>query len=313
MRFPFSNEFKNVRGATPDEIGMTLADFATQVPADQEIVELGVFQGRTALIMAWGARQGNGAHVTGIDAWDLEGNTYDAPFNEPASENWARYRIRELGYDRDITLIKNFASDEAARWAVAAEGEGRDGQKIGLLFIDDDHSYEGARRAVEDWAPHLAPGAIIAIDDYEHPDWPGVAMAVTDLVDEGVIESIEIFHGRLAVTRLAEGAPDRRNGGAPLVPVAITSEGVSPSPYPAVAGQVADEPEPSVLQTVDTSVSISDRGLVQEDELVNIDAGTPIEDLNLSRLKTLAKVRHIRLGARKDLREDILQALRDGE
>ena len=62
--FPFPPEFRQVRGATPDEIGFTLADFAKQVPADQEIVEIGVFRGRTAILMAWGAKQGNGAHVT---------------------------------------------------------------------------------------------------------------------------------------------------------------------------------------------------------------------------------------------------------
>lgn len=341
-RFPFTKEFKNVRGATPDEIGMTLADFALRVPADQEIVELGVFQGRTALIMAWGAKQGHGAHVTGIDAWDLEGNTYGPPFNEADSENWARYRITELGYADRITLHKNFASDEAAVWSAGVD----DARLIGLLFVDDDHDYSGARRAVEDWAPHLADGAVIAVDDYGHPDWPGVKMAVDDLVDEGVLAPVEIYHERLAVTRLTDTGKRQ----ADLQPTAITSEGVSPSPYPAVAGQVAADPVNTVWRSpdiqiydgswaepdadgftdgshggsphesndpdqVDTEVSGEEPPLritVHEGELSGVAEGTSIEDLTIPQLKTLARRRNIILGVRKDKRSEILQALKDG-
>lgn len=314
--FPFSREFKEVRGATPDEIGMTLADFATGVPADQEIVELGVFQGRTALILAWGAKQGYGAHVTGIDAWDLEGNTYGPPFNEAESERWAQYRIQELGYADRITLVKNFASDAAVIWAT---GCGLTNRPIGLLFVDDDHSYEGARRAVEDWAPHLAPGAIIAIDDYGHPDWPGVEMAVTDLVNEGVLYPVQIYHERLAVTRLAEAAPGALSRGL----TAITSEGVSPSPVATEPG--CQHPEctlehphagPAELAVSDTEVSTDVPGLrtvVSTGELTGVVAGTPIGELTIPQLKTLARRRNIVLGVRKDKRDLILQALADGK
>jgi len=340
--FPFSREFKEVRGATPDEIGMTLADFATGVPADQEIVELGVFQGRTALILAWGAKQGYGAHVTGIDAWDLEGNTYGPPFNEADSERWAQYRIQELGYADRITLVKNFASDAAAIWGDPEKWLIGRVKPIGLLFVDDDHSYAGARRAVEDWAPHLAPGAIIAIDDYGHPDWPGVEMAVTDLVNEGVLYPVQIYHERLAVTRLAEAAPGALSRGL----TAITSEGVSPSPVAPVSTEpgcqhadcVLDHPHagPAVLRStleaewekVDpegvaelkrTAAEIdneeSRRGNVSPEESLFVEGTSPnqpIEELNTVQLRALAKRREIVLGTRKDKRAEMLQALKDG-
>lgn len=231
-RFPFTTEFKHVRGATPDEIGMTLADYAVRVPADQEIVELGVFQGRTALIMAWGAKLGHGAHVTGIDPWDLEGNVYDPPFTEADSRRWAEYRINELGYGDAITLIQAFSHDVAEWWIP---------RPVGLLYVDGDHTKEGARRDIESWAPHLVPGAVIAVDDYGHPDWPGVGQAVDELVAEGFLAPIELFHNRLAVTRLADGLivhtgetnPEAASiiTGLPVETfTAITSEGVEPVP-----------------------------------------------------------------------------------
>lgn len=299
--------FKNVRGATPEEVMVALADLAAQVPADQEIVELGVFQGRSALQLAWGASQGHGAHVTAVDAWDLEGNTYGPPFTDPDSRILARTNIESLGYADKIRLVQNFASDEAARY---------DGPPVGLLFVDDDHEYSGARRAVEDWAPHLAPGATIAVDDYGHPDWPGVAMAVDDLVNEGVLEPIALHADRLAVTRLSTG--QRRTV------TAITSEGVTPSPYPAVGGQVADGPEAApeklaaeievAAQEPDSEVSSEDwawKVTPEEAVRLSLPAG-PVADLNTGQLRALAKDRGIVLGQRKDKRDAMLQALRDG-
>lgn len=213
--FPFPPSFRYVVGATPDEIGFTLADFAKNVPADQEIVELGVYQARTALIMAWGAGEGHGAHVTAIDAWDLLGNVYSPPFTLAETRAAAEHNVRSVGYEDRVMLINAFSHEMAERWRFP----GMPQRPIGLLFVDGDHTKEGARRDIEAWAPHLAPGAVIAVDDYGHPDWPGVAEAVDELVTKGFLEPVEVYHDRLAVTRLA----DREI-------TAITSEGVEPEP-----------------------------------------------------------------------------------
>jgi hypothetical protein len=351
------SEFKNVQAATPEDIMMALADFATQVPADQEIVELGVFMGRTALMMAWGARQGSGAHITAVDAWDLPGNTYDAPFTDPETPRWAAHWVSTLGYDSDVTLVKAFAHEIATDW------KNWNGKPVGLLFVDDDHSAEGARRAIETWAPHLAPGARIAVDDYGHPDWPGVAEAVDAMVSEGVLEPIEIFHDRLAVTRLTSTVENadaviKLTGGKkwtePRI-TAITSDGVWPSPNrrPGLAwdtagddddlpsefrpsAEAAEEKVPEIdraaleaeWERVDPDGVaalrelaakfdgvVSRRGYVQpgEERVAEVELpGTPIEDLAIPALKALAKHRGIVLGVRKDKRDLILQALRDG-
>jgi hypothetical protein len=300
--------FKRVRAATPEDVMMALADFAAQVPADQEIVELGVFQGRSALMMAWGASLGHGAHVTGIDPWDLPGNVYDPPFTEPGSRRWAFHHVKTLGFSRRISLVQGFSTNVARTYA---------GPPVGLLYVDGDHTKQGARRDIEAWAPHLAPGATIAVDDYGHPDWPGVAEAVDELVAEGVLEPVQVFHGRLAVTRLTTtpGEPGRT--------MAITSEGVHPSPEPTEepearsvvvphTGAVPPERTEVVeLPEPDTGAS-TDRMTVRAGELEGVAEGTSVEKLNTGQLRALAKVRGIILGARKDKRADMLQAIRDG-
>jgi predicted O-methyltransferase YrrM len=340
--------FKNVRAATPEDVMMALADLASQVPAGLEIVELGVFQGRTALQLAWGAEQGNGNHVTAIDPWELEGNVYDPPFTDRGSRIQAFHNVESLGYADKIRLVQGFSHDEAEVWPYVGEDS-----KVGLLYVDGDHTEEGARRDIVAWAPHLAPGAVIAVDDYGHPDWPGVGRAVDTLVAEGFLAPIDLYHDRLAVTRLAFKLPD--DAAETLTPItAITSEGVSPSPYPA-AGQVAvpyQVTESSVLQPLpvertwapgdspvlpevdpgsyapdavdllfdgpDTEVPTDPavdrhREVVNAGELDGITNGTPIEELTIPDLKALAKHRGIVLGARKDKRDLILQALRDGK
>jgi hypothetical protein len=350
-RYPFTRELKEVRGATPDEIGMVLADFAAGVPADHEIVELGVFQARTALIMAWGAKQGNGAHVTAIDPWDLEGNVYDPPFTEIDSKRWAEYRVRELGYAERIELVQAFSFEVGSDWS---------GKPVGLLFVDGDHTRDGARLDIETWAPHLAPGAIIAVDDYHHPDWPGVAEAVDELVAEGVLAPVTIYHERLAVTKLTDRQEWATTGHAaePIgelthsqrglasdMPVrAITGEGVDPAPVTREADIPGIGPVKIVEERADrpdlggdTGVSINSledewrrvdpdgvaaleksaeelkaREVVAEGEVGGVAAGTSIEELNTGQLRVLAKARGIRLGVRKDKRDAMLQALRDG-
>ncbi|HEU4751980.1 MAG TPA: class I SAM-dependent methyltransferase [Armatimonadota bacterium] len=300
--------FKRVKALTPEDIMITLADLAAQVPADQEIIELGVFHGRTALMMAWGASLGHGAHVTGIDPWDLPGNTYPAEFTESGPRRWAAHHVKTLGFSRRVSLVQGFSADVARTYA---------GPPVGLLYVDGDHTKEGARQDIEVWAPHLAPGATIAVDDYGNENYPGVAEAVDELVAEGVLEAVQVFHDRLAVTRLTT-TPEE-----PGRTTAVTSEGVHPSPYPAAPGQVAEEPEPPHAPPVDTGeleltphpdTDVStDRMTVRAGELEDVAEGTSVDDLGTVQLRALAKARGIKLGARKDKRADMLQALRDGK
>lgn len=321
---PFPRHFKQVRGLTPEEIGIALADFAAQVPRDQAIVELGVFHGKTALQMAWGASQenglGNGAHVWAIDPWDLPGNVYAPEGGMADNRAWARYWVRGLGYSNAITLVHQFSRDAAGLWTVAPGMGGLGERPVGLLYVDGDHTYAGARSDIEAWAPHLAPGARIAIDDYLNENYSEVKQAVDDLVAEGVLAPVEVYHDRLAVTRLASAGDN--------VPRAVTSEGVSPSPVAAGKAQtyqvgsatvapvssaepdevdaMFDQPDPR------RDIEVSTRETVQAGELQGVPATTKIEALTLPNLKALAKHRGITLGARKDKRDLILQALRDG-
>lgn len=195
---------RKLPGLTPEEVALTLADLAAQVPPERAIVELGVYQGRTLLYLAWGARQGQGAHVWGIDPWDLPGKRVPyagkvrKAYTDPGVRAWARYNVKALGYSNQITLKRAFSTEVGARW---------NGPPVGLLYVDGDHRYDAVCADVRAWTPHLADDAMIAFDDHDdgHPE---VVQAVADMVAEGILHPVQMFHDRLAVTRLGGGNPE---------------------------------------------------------------------------------------------------------
>lgn len=197
---------------TPGLIGkptaVRLGRIAGDVPADQCVVEIGVFLARTTAFLATGALAGNGAHVYGIDPWDLPGERYPYQwlndggrkrrqirqmFTLTSTREQAEQLISDAGLEDQVTLIREFSTKAAAEW---------DGPLIGLLMVDGDHRPEHVRADWEAWRHHLAPDAVIAWDDY-HPGWPGVKQVVDELVANREIvltEVIERRNGALALT-----------------------------------------------------------------------------------------------------------------
>jgi predicted O-methyltransferase YrrM len=66
------------------------------------------------------------------------------------------------------------------RWA-GAEGPEHAAAPVDLLFIDSTHTREDTIAEVRAWRPRMAPGAIVALHDYDNPAFPGVREAVDEL------------------------------------------------------------------------------------------------------------------------------------
>ena len=58
------------------------------------------------------------------------------------------------------------------------------------VYIDADHSYEGAKEDIELWFPKVKRGGYISGHDYRHRrlKWYGVKRAVTELIEEHNLE-----------------------------------------------------------------------------------------------------------------------------
>ena len=74
--------------------------------------------------------------------------------------------------------IRFVAVDGAAGAAAHAGG-------VELLFVDSTHERAATLAELRAWEPRLVDGALVALHDYGHPDFPGVAEAVRELGIEG--------------------------------------------------------------------------------------------------------------------------------
>lgn len=176
-------------GLVSAEVGETLASYAAEVPKDQAIVELGSFKGKSTCYLAAGAKDGNGAHVYAVDAWDLAGNnTGRFGFAEPSVRDAFDAQVRSMRFANRITACQGFSVDVAASW---------DGPPVGLLFIDADHGEASVRADFEAWKPNLAPGATVIFDDYDTPRNPGVQAVVDSLAGEWRVAAGQLAVGRL--------------------------------------------------------------------------------------------------------------------
>jgi predicted O-methyltransferase YrrM len=133
------------------------------------VVEIGRFKGGSTLIMA-------SALPDGVELWSYDAHVALRP-DMPGSLLDAELRgaLERFGLDAQVKLI-------------VADSRTADPppQPIELLFIDGDHTYEGAKADFERWGAFVAPGGRVLFHDavdlggYGNV-YPGVARAVAEI------------------------------------------------------------------------------------------------------------------------------------
>lgn len=61
----------------------------------------------------------------------------------------------------------------------------RDHQAVDLLYIDSSHGRQETIDELQAWHRSLRPGTLVVLDDFTHPDFPGVREAVDELELDG--------------------------------------------------------------------------------------------------------------------------------
>jgi predicted O-methyltransferase YrrM len=149
---------RNVQGFLGDTEARFLALLAACTPAPGAIVEIGSFKGKsTVLLASVAARYGLGP-VVAIDPHTAPAVT-DAKIAPGAStydEFVGALRSNEL--EAQVEIHRSYSREAAKGW----------NRSIRLLWIDGDHTYEGAREDFELFSPFLAKGGIVAMHDALH-------------------------------------------------------------------------------------------------------------------------------------------------
>ena len=144
----------------------------------QYVVELGTAQAWTAISLALSSP------VRQVLSYD--------PFERPQPAEYLR--LVPVDVRRRVTLV------------IARGDEGsRDNHPVELLYVDSAHQRDDTIREIEAWRPVLRDGAVVALDDYAHPDFPGVREAVEQLQLDGEERAGVFVHWIKSVQ--AEAAP----------------------------------------------------------------------------------------------------------
>ena len=138
-----------IEGWLSEAQGRALYDAAASTTGRGAIVEIGSWKGRSTVWLAAGARRA-GRRVHAIDP-------HRGSREDPDANTFAEFiaNIRRAGVD-DVVEPLVMTSAEAAQ---------RIEEGVELLFIDGDHSVEGAARDAQIWLPRLVPGGVLMMHD----------------------------------------------------------------------------------------------------------------------------------------------------
>lgn len=149
-------------------------------------VELGTWQGASAIPVALAIRRWGGT-LTCVDTWAGSVEEVIGVKSPWMLVSCARHLI-QAGVAAHVRLIPALTREVAATWT----------EPIDYLYVDADHSYDGARADLRAWVPHVRKGGLILGDDYGHEMFPGVRQAW---------DEFEQAHG-LTLTRYQSVPPD---------------------------------------------------------------------------------------------------------
>lgn len=155
---------------TPNNIAL-LTEVAKELPHDAVCLEIGTRGGFSAISFLLGNLN---LHLTSIDndgrcEYAVRDNIQRIMAEKYLGE---QYHPNEWELDKRFSFITGDSAEVGKAWE----------KKVQYLFIDGDHSYEGVKKDIEAWIPHMDYGGIIGFHDYNHPK--GNLMDVSKAVNE---------------------------------------------------------------------------------------------------------------------------------
>ncbi|TMK39616.1 MAG: class I SAM-dependent methyltransferase [Actinobacteria bacterium] len=118
----------------------------------QRVVEIGVYEGSSAVVLARAMGPGTELHL--IDPFGRHPQALPAGWG---ATEWASRRV----------VARAAASGPAAIWHIerSEETAAAWAEPVDLVFIDGDHSHAGCERDWRRWGPLVRPGGLVAFHD----------------------------------------------------------------------------------------------------------------------------------------------------
>lgn len=146
---------RKVPGHLSEKEARFLGLLAACVPAKGAIVEIGSFKGRSTVMLSKVASQYSFGSVIAIDP-------HNSPilFDHKSSPGASSYQdflnnVHGAGVSAHVEPHAAYSKEVANSWS----------RPIRILWIDGDHSYEGAKSDLDGFLPHLVPEGVVAFHD----------------------------------------------------------------------------------------------------------------------------------------------------
>jgi hypothetical protein len=163
--------------------------------------------------------------VTAIDPHNMANVELESLRSSPGASTYGEFlaNLKRAGVDEGVRTLRAYSTAVAREWK----------DPIRLLWIDGDHSYEGAKADFDGFTQHLIPGGIVAFHDALHPFTGPIRVFVEDVLrsDEfgtaGFVGSIAWAQYRTGDgERLREGRARLERLAAPLIPLTAGDGGL---------------------------------------------------------------------------------------
>ncbi|MBX7102549.1 MAG: class I SAM-dependent methyltransferase [Gemmataceae bacterium] len=171
-----AQRFESVQGFLNPLEGFALYWLASRWPIDGATVEIGSFKGRSTCWIATGCKEQGKSKLTAVDPF-TGSPEHQAGGSHPDPD------IIRTGSTLQV-FQHNIQRHQLNDWVIPRVGRSADAvlgwnERIRMLFIDGDHSYEETARDFHTWTPFVGNYGIVAFHDVN--TWPGVTQFFNEL------------------------------------------------------------------------------------------------------------------------------------
>jgi len=128
---------------------------AAIAPARGKNLEIGSFKGRSTVGLAYVTRELGLGPVVAVDPHTSPATTDPDLRGKTTSYDDFVANLRAAGVIESVEIRRAYSHELAREWK----------DRIRFLWIDGDHTYNGAKTDIDMFKPHLADGAIVAMHD----------------------------------------------------------------------------------------------------------------------------------------------------
>ena len=211
---------------TVDE-AVALHDLACAVPTGGQVVEIGSWQGKSAVVLGKGLAGKAGVRLHCVDPFNADGCAPSLPLFAAQREKHT-YSLRD-GFERNVQ--RHGVKERIEVWqGYSHEIAPRFPHAIDLLFIDGNHDYDAVRQDFALWAPKLKDGGVVCLHD-ACAKFPGVEKLIAEEISgaDGYSEQHLVNSLYIARRRMRASAPTA----ASIEPASL---GAASSPSPVGSG-----------------------------------------------------------------------------